>query len=46
VNKQLAAVYFKMEDYEKAKEHLHLALRTNSKDHALMKLKSSLQIES
>ncbi|MBK8506507.1 MAG: tetratricopeptide repeat protein [Saprospiraceae bacterium] len=46
VNKQLAEVYLKMKEFDKAKEHLQLALRTNCKDHALMKLKSSLNIES
>jgi pentatricopeptide repeat protein len=42
VNKQLAAVYLKMDDYEKAKKYLQVAKRTNSHDQMIKELETQL----
>ncbi len=46
VNKQLALIYSRMQDFESAREHLEKALKTNSKDHVLIELQRSLSVES
>lgn len=42
VNKQLASVYVKMQDYEKAKKYFEVAKSTNSNDHVLRELEHQL----